>query len=194
MRFLQWTKVGFGGLALALLLPILLFIIRWGEWNFQPSWIAAGRFFSDVYVPLFTFVSITAVAYQIWAKASSDKAAFLMETFRRQLFELEAKCPGRAESLYYSVTKDLESGIKSSPVADDFYRNYSRFVHSVLAIGYSLTRLQDVDRQAAEMLRMELFTRIDQATFAQYEYVAYVCVRPSNYRWICYEKLRENPI
>jgi len=175
-------------LAIGLLAPIGLFIFRWVEWDFQPSWMAAAQFFSNIYIPLFTLVPVLGLAYQILKKSRSDKAAFLTEGFRRQCGEMMSAFPGSPDSAYDAMMTGLLRGERPPHASLLFLSRNSRFVHSVLAIGYSLAELRAVDPTAAHMLRMELFTLIERVDFSKYEFIANACVSPLNYRWICAEQ------
>ncbi|WP_312477985.1 hypothetical protein [Stutzerimonas nitrititolerans] len=174
-------------LGVGLLTPIGLFIFRWVDWDFQPSWIAASQFFSNIYIPLFTIVPVLGLAYQIWKKSSSDKVTFLIEGFRRQSAELLSLLPGDPKQTYIAMWQGLLNGQKPPHAAVLFLNQHSRFVHAILSVGYSLTALKDIDRTAAEMLRMELFTLVERDHFSKYEFIAVACVLPSNYRWVCTE-------
>jgi hypothetical protein len=55
-------------LLVLLLIPVSLFVYRWGEWDFQPSWLATAKFVTDFYMPWVTLASVWVVIHQITNK------------------------------------------------------------------------------------------------------------------------------
>lgn len=177
------------------LLPAYLYIYRWVEWDFQPSWLSAAKFFSDIYIPLFTLLSVAAIAAQIWSKSRADQSTVLIDGFRRQCAEIKQLNPGSPGDLFKATINWLASGRAHEYIdVEQHVLQHSKFNHAILAIGYSLSRLREVDQISAEMLRMELFMTIERADFAKYEYICAAVIRPKGYQCVCCETFKLFPI
>lgn len=181
IRFWPWVLS-------AALIPIVLFVYRWGEWDFQPSWMASAKFFSDAYVPVIAIVSAVLLAYEIWSKSKADQTTLLVEGFRRQSTEMKILMPEKPDALYkISRRREVRGDNSYDENLTDFMRQHSMFCHSLMAIGYSLAKLKKVDSAAAEMLRMELFMLVERDDFHKYEYICYTFLRPKGYEGVCNE-------
>ena len=179
IRFWPWV-VGVASI------PIVLFIYRWGEWDFQPSWMASAKFFSDVYVPVIAIISAVLLAFEILSKSNADQTSLLVEGFRRQCTEMKVLMPEKPNALYQiTMRREVLADSSYDELLTDFMRKHSMFCHSLMAIGYSLAKLKRVDLAAAEMLRMELFMLVERDDFHKYEYICYKFLHPKDYEGVC---------
>lgn len=176
-------------LLVMLLIPVSLFVYRWGEWDFQPSWLATAKFVTDFYMPWITLASVWVVIHQITNKWKADRTALLIDGFRRQCTMLELRIPRKPDNpteaecpdhLLRSVRRKDDVGVRT-----DFLRDHSMFIHAILEMGRTLTRLEEVEPVAASMLRMELFMTIKRDHFIKYEEICIALVSPNDYKKVC---------
>lgn len=175
-------------LLMLLLVPIALFMYRWWEWDFQPSWLATAKFVSDFYMPVVTFVSVLLVMYQILRKWKDDRIALLSDGFRRHCSMLELRIPRTQDDPpQVQNPDDLWKAVRRGDVGarTDFLRNHSMFLHALLETGRTLSRLEKDDPLAAAMFRMELFMTIKRDHIHKYEEVCVLIINPSDYKRIC---------
>ena len=166
--------------------PAFLYLYRWFDWNDRTSWVEGASFFSDIYVPIFTMLSILFIGYQIRDKIRSDRIAFLSESIKRRSVELSTITPENPNQLFGSVRASVLRGADSQALdALAFMKNHSRYVYALLGTTTALAELRKLDRQVFNTLRLELFMLVDRDVFEKYEYILYAAIRPSPYEWLC---------
>jgi hypothetical protein len=161
---------------------------RWGEWDFQPSWLATAKFVSDLYMPVATFASVMAVMYQLSRKWKDDRIALLSDAFRRHCSMLELRIPKTPDDPTQVQNPDaLWKAVRVGDVGArvDFLRDHSMFLHALLETGRTLSRLEEVYPLAASMFRMELFMTIKRDHFHKYEEICVLITSPRDYRSVC---------
>jgi hypothetical protein len=122
-------------------------------------------------------------------QVESCRTALLIDGFRRQCTMLELRIPRKPDNpteaecpdhLLRSVRRKDDVGVRT-----DFLRDHSMFIHAILEMGRTLTRLEEVEPVAASMLRMELFMTIKRDHFKKYEEICIALVSPNDYKKVC---------